>query len=560
MSLNKKIVLGLGLCGLSFGSFAQFNNGEADKFFEISKNLEIYTNILKELNTFYVDPINPGKMTKTGLDAMLNELDPYTNFITEAEAEEFEMQFNGKYGGVGTTVKIDSTENIIIDAIRENSPIDKAGVKPGDIIVSIDGNAVKGKKDEEVGVLLKGAPGTKLSIVVKNPITGKQTTKEVTREEITIASIPYSGFVDKDKQIGYVLLSQFTPNCGREVRNALDSLKTKANGGLKGVVLDLRGNPGGLVTEAVNICNLFVDKGKLIVSTKAKHQEWSKEYPSSNEPWDVNIPLAILINGNSASASEIVSGALQDLDRAVIIGSKSFGKGLVQVVRPVGYNSRLKVTTAKYYIPSGRCIQALDYTHRNEDGSVAAVPDSLKKPFKTSIGRTVYDGGGIEPDVKIESEYYSLLSSKLLKDDYIFNYVTNYYYSHPTIAPAKEYRFSDADYTDFQSWLVKNKFKYETRSQYILDVVKKNAEEEKNFEKIKTEYNALLSKMESEKKQDFVKNKAELQEILSSEIVSRYYYQKGQIENQLNNYNAALKKAVELLTTDKEAYKQILKK
>ncbi|WP_222166047.1 S41 family peptidase [Edaphocola aurantiacus] len=560
MYWSRKIALSLSLCGFSMGAFAQFNNDEADKFFEISKNLEIYTNVLKELNTFYVDPINPGKMTKTGLDAMLNELDPYTNFITEAEAEEFEMQFNGKYGGVGTTVKIDSTENIIVEAIRQGSPIDKAGVKPGDIIISIDGNAVKGKKDEEVGLLLKGAPGTKLTMVLQNPVTKKQFTKEVTREEITIPAIPYYGFVDKDKQIGYVLLSQFTPNCGREVRNALDTLKAQANGGLKGIVLDLRGNPGGLVTEAVNICNLFVEKGKMIVSTKAKHQEWSKEYSASNEPWDVSIPLAVLINGNSASASEIVSGALQDLDRAVIIGSKSFGKGLVQVVRPVGYNSRLKVTTAKYYIPSGRCIQALDYTHRNEDGTVAAVPDSLKKAFKTNLGRVVYDGGGIEPDVKIESEYYSILSAQLMKDDYIFNYVTDYYYSHPTIAPAKEYRFSDADYTDFQSWLVKRKFKYETRNEYILSAMKKNAEEEKNFDGIKNEYNTLLAKIEAEKKQDFIKNKSELQELLSSEVVSRYYYQKGQIENQLNNYNAALKKAVELLTTNTAEYKKVLKK
>lgn len=560
MSLSKKIALSLSLCGFSIGAFAQFNNNEADKFFEISKNLEIYTNVLKELNTFYVDPINPGKMTKTGLDAMLNELDPYTNFITEAEAEEFEMQFNGKYGGVGTTVKIDSNENIIVEAIRQNSPIDKAGIKPGDIIISIDGNAVKGKKDEEVGLLLKGAPGTKLTIVVQNPSTKKQVTKEVVREEISIPAIPYYGFVDKNRQVAYVLLSQFTPNCGREVRNALDSLKAQSNGGLKGVVLDLRGNPGGLVTEAVNICNLFVEKGKLIVSTKAKHQEWSKEYTSTNDPWDVHIPLTILINGNSASASEIVSGALQDLDRAVIIGSKSFGKGLVQVVRPVGYNSRLKVTTAKYYIPSGRCIQALDYSHRNEDGSVATVPDSLKKAFKTNIGRVVYDGGGIEPDVQIESEYYSLLSSQLMKDDYIFNYATDYYYSHPTIVPAKEFRFSETDYADFQSWLAKRRFKYETRSEYILSAMKKNAEEEKNFDRIKNEYNALLAKIESEKKQDFVKSKAELQELLSSEIVSRYYYQKGQIENQLNNYNAALKKAVELLTTNTPEYQKVLKK
>lgn len=558
--LGKKLLLGLGLLAGSIQGFTQFNNADADKFFEISKNLEIYTNVLKELNTFYVDPINPGKMTKTGLDAMLNELDPYTNFITEAEAEQFEMEFSGRYGGMGITIQTDSSKNILVSEVKEKSPFDKAGFKAGDIILSIDGNKVTGRTEEEVGLLLKGAPGSKAKVVVKKPNNGQEISKDIVREEIVVPSVPYAGYVDGSKQIAYVLLSQFTPNCSRDIRVALDSLKSNANGELKGVVLDLRGNPGGLITEAVNVCNLFVEKDKLIVSTKAKHKEWDKQYPTTSEAWDAKIPLTILINGSSASASEIVSGALQDIDRAVVIGSKSFGKGLVQVVRPVGYNSRLKVTTAKYYIPSGRCIQALDYTHRNEDGSVAAVPDSLKKEFKTAAGRKVYDGGGIEPDVTIESEYLSLLSAKLLKDNFIFGYVTDYYYEHPTIAPAKDFMFSDAEYEQFQKWLVTKNFKYETKNEYILEALKKNAEDEKNFERFKSEYNTLLSKINQEKKQDFINHKNEIKELLSSEIVTRYYYQKGQIENQLNNYNTAIKKAVALLTTEKNEYDRVLKK
>ncbi|HTO17348.1 MAG TPA: S41 family peptidase [Edaphocola sp.] len=559
-SLGKHFLIGLGLILISNKGFSQFNNGDTDKFFEISKNLEIYTNVLKELNTFYVDPINPGKMTKTGLDAMLNELDPYTNFISEAQAQQFEMEYNGKYGGVGVTIKPDSSKNIIISEVKEHGPFDIVGIKVGDIIISVDGNEVKGRSEDEVGLLLKGSPGSKVEVVLKNPITGKQSTEEATRMEITIPSISYAGFADKNKKIAYTILTQFNPDCSKELKNALDSLKTLSGDGLKGVILDLRGNPGGLVTEAVGVCNLFIDKGKLIVNTKAKHMEWNKQYPTTSEAWDPSIPVIVLINGNSASASEIVSGALQDMDRAVIVGSQSFGKGLVQVVRPVGYNSRLKLTTAKYYIPSGRCIQALDYSHRNEDGTVSKVPDSLKKGFKTELGRIVYDGGGIEPDVKIESEYYSLLTIRLLRDDYLFNYVTDYYYKHPSIAKAKDFQFSDRDYKDFQEWLKKNNFNYETRNEYLLSLLKKNAVDEKNFESIKGEYNSLLNKINAEKKQDFINNETEIKELLSSEIVKRYYYEKGQIENQLNNNSAAFQKALDLLTTQKSEYNKILKK
>jgi carboxyl-terminal processing protease len=557
--MGKIALVGIGLVAGAVQTFAQFNNNEADKFFEISKNLEIYTNVLKELNTFYVDPINPGKMTKTGLDAMLNELDPYTNFITEAEAEQFEMEFNGKYGGVGVQTRIDSSKHFVVGEVKEGSPFHKAGIRAGDILLSVDGTIVKGRLEDEVGLMLKGAPGSKVKVLLKHPITGKEVEKEVVREEIVVPSVPYAGYVDNNNQIAYVLLSQFNANCSKEIKKALDSLKTNANGGLKGVVLDLRGNPGGLITEAVNVCNLFLEKGKHIVSTKAKHKEWDKQYPTTSEPWDASIPVTVLINGSSASASEIVSGALQDLDRAVIIGSRSFGKGLVQVVRPVGYNSRLKLTTAKYYIPSGRCIQALDYTHRNDDGTVAAVPDSLRKAFKTVAGRKVLDGGGIEPDVKIESEYYSLLSTRLMREDHIFNYVTEYYYAHPKIAGAKEFAFTDNDYEEFQKWLAKNKFNYETKNEIYLAAVKKNAEEEKNFDRIKNEYSSLLNKINQEKKQDFITHKNEIKELLSSEIVSRYYFQKGQIEHQLNNFNAAIKKAVALLTTNKEEYNRLLK-
>ncbi|WP_157976968.1 S41 family peptidase [Taibaiella helva] len=547
--------IGAALGLLQLNAAAQ-GNDQTDKYFEISKNLEIYSNVFKELNQYYVDPIEPGKMVKTGVDAMLNDLDPYTNLITEAEAEDYELQTTGKYSGIGVATRVIG-DNIVIAELYENGPVAKAGIKAGDIIVSIDGQKVKGKDSDDIGLLMRGAPGSKLSIVVRDPFTQKEESKSIIREEIKISSVPYSSLLGANNDVAYVCLSQFTPNCGRDVRNALDSLK-KAQPALKGVVLDLRGNPGGLLDEAINVCNLFIDKDQLVVSTKGKNNEWNKQFKTSNMPWDLNIPLAILMNHGSASASEIVAGTTQDLDRGVIIGTRSFGKGLVQNVRSLGYNTRLKVTTAKYYTPSGRCIQALDYSHRNDDGSVSSVPDSLKKMFKTRMGRTVYDGGGIEPDVKMEDENLSPLTITLLTKNYIFDYATKYYHSHPTIAPAADFALSESDFNDFEKWLSDKDYSYKTESEQLLTSLKETAEKEKYFDNVKNEYSALAVKLSHDKKQDLVKNRQEVMQVLANEIVSRYYYQRGRVINKLKRDDKDLKKALQLLSNSKE-YQSVLK-
>lgn len=526
-----------------------------DQYFEISKNLEIFSNLFKELSQLYVDPLQPGSMVKTGVDAMLSELDPYTNFITEADIESYKFQTTGRYGGIGATTRIVDSEMVIAEPYR-NGPTDKAGIKAGAIIVSINGQPVRDKDPDDLGLLMRGSPGTSLEMVFRDPLTGKEFTKTIVREEIQISSVPYAGLMGANKDIAYVCLSQFMQNSSRDIRHALDSLE-KVQPELKGVVLDLRGNPGGLLGEAVNVCNLFIDQGQTVVTTKGKNPEWTKTFRTSDQPWNLKIPLAVLVNHHSASASEIVAGTLQDLDRAVIIGTRSFGKGLVQEVRPLGYNTRLKVTVAHYYTPSGRCIQALDYAHRNEDGSVSAVPDSLKKTFTTKAGRKVQDGGGIAPDVPVEEEEYSNIALSLLVKNYIFNYATKYYYSHPAIAPADQFTLNDKEFDDFKNWLNAQNFVYRMDGEKMLEALKEDAEENKYFERIKNEYNALSAKIANDKFQDLQKNKTEITALLSNEIVSRYYYQNGRVLQRLSLEDKTLDKALDLLH-DSSGYQRLL--
>jgi carboxyl-terminal processing protease len=542
------------LCLLQLNVKAQ-DNDQTDKYFEISKNLEIFSNVFKELNQYYVDPIQPGKMVKTGVDAMLNDLDPYTNLITEADAEDYQLQTTGKYSGIGISTRIINGEYVIAE-LFENGPVAKAGIKPGDIIVSIDGKTLKGKDDDEIAMMMRGAPGTALKMITRNPLTKKEESKTITREEIQISSVPYASLIGPDNNIAYVFLTQFTPNCSRDVRNALDSLKA-ANPNLKGVVLDLRGDPGGLLDEAVKICNLFVDKGQLVVSTKGKNKEWEKEFKTTGTPWDLQIPLSVLVNHGSASASEIVSGTMQDLDRAVIVGTRSYGKGLVQNIRPLGYNTRLKITTAKYYTPSGRCIQALDYSNRNADGSVSHVPDSLKRSFKTKIGRKVFDGGGIEPDIDLEDEILSPTGIALLSKNYLFDYVTAYYYQHPSIESPANFTISEKDFNEFITWLGDKEYGFRTASEVALDSFKAATIKDKSFENIKTEYNALMVKLGHDKKQDLINNKKEIMFLLGNEIVSRYYFQRGRAVNRLKYEDKVLKRAMETLA-DSKGYQKIL--
>jgi carboxyl-terminal processing protease len=518
---------------------------KTDSYFEISKNLDIYTSIFKELNAYYVDPIEPGKMVKTGIDAMLETLDPYTNYITESDIEEYEFMTTGKYGGIGSNMR-KQNDKIIVSEIAENSPAQKAGLHVGDEIISIDNQPLKGKEIDEINQLVKGSQGTQITVKVKDAYTGAESQKIIQRGEIEISSVPYAGLIGKDKKVAYLHLSQFTPACSKIIRSKLDSLK-KTEPGLTSIVIDLRNNPGGLLNEAVSICNLFVDRGQLVVSTKGKIPELSEDFKTLSAPWDLNIPVAILINQASASASEVVAGTLQDLDRAVIIGERSYGKGLVQITKPVGYNARLKLTTAKYYTPSGRCIQAKDYTHRNEDGSVGHIPDSLKKEYKTKSGRRVLSGGGVDPDIVVKDNEISRFAIALLVKNHFFDFATQYVKGHPSIESASNFTLTDNDFQQFSKWIENKDYSYKTETEIALDSFKQTAIREKNFDAIKGDYNTMLSKVSHDKKQDLQKHKAEVINILENEIVSRYYYLRGRVENNIKS-DKDIKEALDILS------------
>ena len=520
-----------------------------DSFFEISKNLDLFISLFKEINTYYVDPIEPGKMVKVGVDAMLQTLDPYTNYITESDIEDFEFQTTGKYGGIGAAMR-KKEEDIFVGDIYEGSPAQKSGLHSGDQIIAIDKANISGKSIDDISLLLKGAPGTQVVLKVKDAFTSQVSDKTITRAEIDISSVPFFGLVGKSNDIGFVKLTQFTMGCGRQVRMAVDSLK-RAQPLLKGIILDLRSNPGGLLDEAVAICNIFIEKGQVVVATKGKLPEMDKEYKTLGQPLDTKIPVAVLVNHSSASASEIVAGTLQDLDRGVVIGERSYGKGLVQMTRNLGYNARLKLTTAKYYTPSGRCIQAIDYTNRNPDGSVGKIPDSLKKVFYTKAGRKVMSGGGVEPDVNIEDEMVSKLAIALYSKDFIFDYATNYVKQHNKIPLASAFSLTDTEFQEFSKWLEGKDFAYKTESEIALDSLKSRAEKEKYYENIKYEITQLQSKLAHNKQQDLVKNKTEIKKYLENEIVSRYYFLRGRIEQSFA-YDKELASAINLINQPSE--------
>lgn len=539
---------------LSAAAFLFIHAKANDPYFEISKNLDIYVNLFKELNTYYVDPIEPGKLVKTGVEAMLEELDPYTNYITEADIEEYQFMITGKYGGIGASMKRKG-DDIYIGDVYENSPAQKAGLHPGDLVETIDNQVVKGKSVDDLSGLLKGSPGTQLSMKIKDAFTGASTTKLLTRGEIEISSVPFYSLVGEKNDIAMVRLTQFTHGCGRQVRQAFDSL-FKAQPNLKGLVLDLRNNPGGLLEEAVEICNIFIDKGRLVVTTKGKIPENDKEYKTNGPVWNKDLPLAILVNHSSASASEIVAGTMQDYDRAVIIGERSYGKGLVQITRPLGFNTQLKVTVAKYYTPSGRCIQALDYSHRNPDGSVGHIPDSLKKSYRTKIGRIVKSGGGVDPDVIVKDDPMSLVAVTLYTRNYLFDYATEYASKHPSIVPAEKFILTDAEFSQFTKWIENKDYSYQTETELALDSLKKLAVKEKYYDDAKNEFDALKSKLSHDKKQDLLKHKQQVKEMLENEIASRYYYSRGRVAQGLQ-YDGELEKALTLFNNSGE-YKNLL--
>lgn len=549
MNKRKKLLAALLLLVTAGGLFAY---NESDRYFQIAKNLDIFAAFYRELNTYYVDDLPPEKVMHRGIEAILEETDPFTDFVTEENLDDLKFMATGKYGGVGASINKNGEWTTITD-VYEGSPMDKAGVKPGDIIVTMDGKSVKDTPQEDISKMLKGAPGTSLDILFRNPVSGKESPKKIIREEINVKPVSYSGLVGKD--IAYIRMTQFTENSGAMVRSAFQQLK-QANPGLKGVILDLRGNPGGLLDEAVVVSNIFVDKSKLIVSTKGKVKNWDRNYETSETPLDTHIPLAVLTNHSSASAAEIVAGAVQDLDRGLVIGQRSYGKGLVQTTRQLPYNTKLKVTTAKYYTPSGRCIQAIDYSHRNDDGSVDYVPDSLKKTFHTANGRTVKDGGGIEPDSLVSPTYISQVSATLLRKQFIFDYATNYYYSHPKIAPAADFALTDEEFADFERYLDNKDYSYKTRSEDALENFKNTAKREKYYDAVSKELEQLEQKMKHDKKQDLLKNKTEIKRLLEEEITNRYYSQHGRIAKSLA-WDREVTTAAALLR-DPAAYKQAL--
>ena len=548
-NLIKRFKLQIVIISLAGSSFLSYSF--VDNYFEVSKNLDIFATLFRELNLYYVDETDPGDLMKKGIESMLESLDPYTNYIPESDIEEYRYMTTGQYGGIGCLIR-QSGDYVVVAEPYEGYPAQKADLRAGDKIIEINGISAKGKKTDDLTKILKGQPNTNLKIIIEREGEKGRLEKTLTREEIKIKNVPYYGMLNDNT--GYIRLSGFTDNAAKEVKSALIELKENAN--MKSVVLDMRGNPGGLLREAVDIVNIFVDKDKEIVSTKGKVKEWDKVHKATNPPVDTQIPLAVLVDRGSASASEIVSGALQDLDRAVVIGQRTFGKGLVQQTRPLSYNSQLKVTVAKYYIPSGRCIQALDYSHRAEDGSVEKIPDSLINAFNTTNGRIVYDGGGVTPDISIEPFKYSNIAASLVSKNHIFDFATKYKLTHTGIAAPKEFNLTDADYDNFVAFLSNKEYDYTTNSEKILAELKESAEKEKYYEDVKAEFEALKNKMMHNKKDDLVKFKPEIKDLLETEIATRYYFQKGKQEAILKD-DAATKEAVAVLN-DQVKYKSIL--
>ena len=541
--IMKKYIVILCLCIASVFAF----NFSQD-YFEVSKNLDVFNTLYRELNIAYVDETKPGQLMKTGIEAMLASLDPYTNYYAENDIEDYKFMTTGEYGGIGALIQ-DVNNKITVTEPYETFAAYKAGLRAGDEIIEVNGVNVSGKKTEDITNMLKGQAGTPIKLKIIR--LGQTSASEVSlnREEIKVKAVSYAEMLNTE--VGYIKLTSFTANCSNEVKEALLKLKEK---NCKSLVFDLRGNPGGLLHEAVNIVNLFIDKNNEIVSTRGKVKDWYKQHFSLYTPVDTQIPLVVLVDNNSASASEIVAGALQDLDRAVIIGQRSFGKGLVQDVKDLTYNTKLKVTVAKYYIPSGRCIQALDYTHKDEDGRVDKVPDSLITAFKTKNGRIVYDGAGISPDVKTEPVKYSNILATLLNRNHVFTVVNTFLLKHPQFNGTST--FSDADYADFVNYLKDKDYKYKTQSDFALEDLKLDASREKYYESIKAEYEALLNKMETNKKDDLMRFKPEIKQFIEEEIASRFGFQKGRIEMALK-YDLEVAEAKKLLS-DKQKVTAIL--
>lgn len=546
MQKKAKWILGIVVVSACFLAFKK----PAENYFEIAKSLDIFATLFKEVNTYYVDEVDPQKLIRHGIDSMLESLDPYTDFIPENELENFRIATTGQYAGIGALIGV-INKKIIVTHPYKNFPAHKSGIKVGDELIAVNGISVQGKTTAETSALLKGPAKTEVEVKIRRHGQKNDLVFKIKREKISISNLAYSGLIGSD--IGYIKLDDFTPGASKEVADAVSKLRQL---GAKKIVLDLRDNPGGLLHEAINIVNLFIPKGKEVVSTKGKVAEWNKTYTTLNNPVDTEIPLIVMINEGSASASEIVAGALQDYDRAVLIGGRTFGKGLVQTTRQLSYNSQLKVTTAKYYIPSGRCIQKLDYTHRKQDGSVNAFADSVKTAFQTKNGRTVYDGGGLDPDILLEQRYLGEVTSTLYTSGLIFEYATKFCNENPIQPDLKSFKLSDKEFEKFITWTRDQKFTYSTSLEYETKKLVEAARRERYFSDLESELKSLSSKIESNKAEDLHRFKDEISELLSRQIAFHYALNEGQYIVSLA-YDTAIGEAIKSFD-DLSGYRKIL--
>lgn len=545
----KRVLVGIVGVALLAGLFS-FTWLGGDNSFEISRNLNIFATLYRELNTHYVDELSSQKLIGDGIDAMLKSLDPYAAYISEDDIEDYRTATTGEYGGIGAIVGKRKDINTVIMPYA-GFPAHQAGLLIGDKILRIDHQNLDGKSSNEISEMLKGQPGSKIVLTIERFGREKSFEVALTRSKITINNVMYYGMYDGST--GFIKLSDFTTNAGSEVKNALDSLKSA---GATKIILDLRDNPGGLLDEAVKVANVFIEQGKEVVSTKGKMASWNKTYATSFATADNKIPLAVLTNRATASAAEIVSGVVQDYDRGVLVGTRTFGKGLVQATRPLPYNAQLKITTAKYYIPSGRCIQAIDYSHRNEDGSVGKIPDSLKVAFKTSNGRTVYDGGGIEPDISVKPKKFSNLLYNMVSQSLIFDYATEYAFNHKHIASPRQFALSDEEYGDFVTWVNGREFNLSSQMDEAIKALEEMAKKEKYYEGMEATIEKLKTKVTSLKKDYLNTFKDDIKFMLEEEIVSRYYFHSGMMEASLD-HDRTVTEAAEILS-DSNTFTKIL--